>query len=182
MIKVDLKKSKNTLNGVVMGLLMIAIFMGLTNCGGKNKPAQEKDATVANQKDETKNISDIATKYVKAILDLDYQEAKKYAVEEVHASYEEIVEQLKFDGAVNAVKLVTKVAKCEIKEISQDGDRATVIVKISGPYQWHTVLKDRNVYMVKRGDQWKVDEGPAVLWKAVVNYAQEKGFYIDETE
>jgi hypothetical protein len=42
MLKVDLKKSKNTLNGVVMGLLMmLAILMGLTNCGGKSTTTQE---------------------------------------------------------------------------------------------------------------------------------------------
>jgi hypothetical protein len=57
MKKLKLNKSKNTLSGVMMRLLIIlAILTGLTNCGGKNKNTQDSDTTKATNNSQTEPV------------------------------------------------------------------------------------------------------------------------------
>jgi hypothetical protein len=70
MIKVDLKNSKNTLRGVMSLLIMLAILMGLSNCGEKTLKMQIKYINpVANTFSFVDTRSGNSLIYTKLILD-----------------------------------------------------------------------------------------------------------------
>jgi len=110
--------------------LMVAVMavVILANCGGKKGPEA------------------VAEKFLRALHDKNYDEAKKYGT----AEFQETIEAFKQFGYPYEEK---GVAITDIK-CTEEGEKATCTFKKAG------VETESVVYLIKDGDNWKVNDLP----------------------
>ncbi|MDR2125768.1 MAG: DUF4878 domain-containing protein [Prevotellaceae bacterium] len=123
-------------------ILVVAAGLVITACGGG-----------------ASTPSDVVKKFNEATLKLDLKEAKKYVAK---AHYEDIdkliakIETPEVQPMLEVFKASVKDAKFEIigEEIAEDGNTATVKVKVSVMGQEN----EEDTPLIKEDGQWKIDK------------------------
>ena len=133
-----------------------------------------------NQNKQTSSY--VAETYLKAIMNVDYREAKKYVVNDLVKSYEDgirMIEQKSESDLINSLPSLLKNAEYKIIKKKEFTDAGTAIVTIRIFKKGH-LLKDRIIHMVREDGIWKVNEKIEDIQVKHIAFENGKGIFIDE--
>ena len=151
-------------------ILLTTISLAAIACGRKKNAEQEPDPAA------------VAEKYVEAMMNYDFNEAKKHVVNEALPLYEEMVNEFLSTNDItnieNIIKPIMKHAKYETveKKVSDDKQTAEVAVQITDKT---STFNNKVFIMAREGDDWKVHH-PIEIWSVTMDYNSSRGLYIDE--
>ena len=133
-----------------------------------------------NQNKQTSSY--VAEAYLKAIMNVDYREAKKYVVNDLVKSYEDgikMIEEKDEKDLINSLPFLMKDATYKIIGEEEDNDAGTAKVTIQ-IFKEGSLFKDRIIHMISEDGIWKVDEKIEDIQVKYLVFEKGKGVSIDE--